>query len=522
MSIQGELDGGRYVLDREPIASGGMGTVWRGYDRKLKRAVAVKELRLAEGLSESDHARQRARVMVEARAAARLDHPGIVPVYDVIEEDGRPWIVMRLVSGRSLAQEVEASGALSPQRTAEIGLAVLAALEAAHAEGILHRDVKPQNVLLDPDGKAVLTDFGIASLTGATQPLTATGMVVGTVGYTAPERLSGSEVGPKADLWSLGATLYYTVEGRQAYDADDVVAVIAAIVSRDPEPMRLAGELAPAIEGLLTRGVGTRWNTSEARAYLQAVATGRPGPAATAFLPPGPEAPTETAPRPSADSPPPATPRDGEISPGGARRSRGITWPMASAAAVAALALAAGGVAVGMQLNDGGAPPSHGTPTVSAPSSEANRFTAAPKICQSGLLRTDHVDKVLAGAEPNGGPVDTAAVNQCEFKGFDGRTLHVELMVHGSVKSAENLLKERPYIYTARGVDSPPQKLALGDQADVTWAYNTTFEARVRISNLTINIHGLSGQYGGISESQAMPFVREVVAAAEAEARPAA
>ncbi|MER5728984.1 protein kinase [Streptomyces sp. NPDC002138] len=124
---------GRYVLGREPIASGGMGTVWRGYDGKLKRAVAVKELRFAEGLNESERARQKARVMVEARAAACLDHPGIVPVYDVIEDDGRPWIVMRLVPGRSLAQEVEASGALSPQRTAEIGPEILAALEAAHA-----------------------------------------------------------------------------------------------------------------------------------------------------------------------------------------------------------------------------------------------------------------------------------------------------------------------------------------------------------------------------------------------------
>ncbi len=137
-------------------------------------------------------------------------------MYDVIEDDGRPWIVMRLVPGRSLAQEVEASGALSPQRTAEIGLEILAALEAAHGEGILHRDVKPQNVLLDAEGRAVLTDFGIASVMGATQPLTATGMVVGTVGYMAPERLSGSGAGPKADLWSLGATLYFTVEGRSA------------------------------------------------------------------------------------------------------------------------------------------------------------------------------------------------------------------------------------------------------------------------------------------------------------------
>ncbi|MFF7498278.1 serine/threonine-protein kinase [Streptomyces lavendulae] len=512
MSVQGELDRGRYVLDREPIAAGGMGTVWRGYDRKLKRAVAVKELRFAEGLSTSERDRQRARVMVEARAAARLDHPGIVPVYDVIEDDGRPWIVMRLVPGRSLAQEVEASGALSPQRTAEIGLEILVALEAAHGEGILHRDVKPQNVLLDAEGRAVLTDFGIASVMGATQPLTATGMVVGTVGYMAPERLSGSGAGPKADLWSLGATLYFTVEGRSAYHADDVVALIAAVASRDPEPMSRAGALAPAIAGLLVRDVGARWDAAAAKAYLQAVVAGSPGP----------EAPTLTAPRLSWNQDvPPATPGAGDV-PARRLRPRGLTWLVASAAAAV---LIAGGVAIGMQLTGGdGSAASHGgspaSPPASASAPEPNRFTAVPKLCQSGLVSTDNIGKLVYKGEPSGAPVDTVAVNQCEFKDASDATLHVNLTMHGSVRAAKDLLKEPAYVANGRGGDVTRKDLALGDQADVT-SFSSTVEVRVRISNLTIDIRNIAGPYGGGGdEKDAVPFAREIAAAAEAEARP--
>ncbi|GGY76668.1 serine/threonine-protein kinase [Streptomyces anulatus] len=519
MSVQGELDRGRYVLDREPIASGGMGTVWRGYDQKLKRAVAVKELRFAEGLSESERSRQRARVMVEARAAARLDHPGIVPVYDVIEDDGRPWIVMRLVPGRSLAQEVEASGALSPQRTAEIGLEILAALEAAHTEGILHRDVKPQNVLLDAEGKAVLTDFGIASVMGATQPLTATGMVVGTVGYMAPERLSGSGAGPKADLWSLGATLYFTVEGRSAYNADDVVALIAAVASRDPEPMRRAGALAPAIAGMLVRDVGARWDGAAAKAYLQAVVAGSPDLETMALLPPSPEAPTRPAPRFSWNQDvPPATPEAGYV-PDRRVRPRGLTWLVASAAAAV---LVAGGVAIGMQLTGGGgSAASHGAPPVSTSASapEANRFAAAPKLCQSGLVSADRIADMVYSSEPSGAQVDTVAVNQCEFKNDASETtLHVNLTTHGSVKAAMDLLKEPAYSASRGGIFSP-EDLALGDQADVT-SGPFVVEVRVRISNLTIDIRNKS-RASTISRNDVVSFAREIVAAAEAEARPA-
>ncbi|MER5728985.1 hypothetical protein ABT084_11745 [Streptomyces sp. NPDC002138] len=181
----------------------------------------------------------------------------------------------------------------------------------------------------------MLTDFGIASVIGATQPLTATGMVVGTVGYMTPERLSESGSRPKADLWSLGATLYFTAEGRSAYNADDVVAMIAAVASRDPQPMLRAGTLAPAIAGLLVRDVDTRWDTAAARTYLHAVVAGGSGLETTALLPPAPQTPTKPAPGlPWNQDVPPATPRTEDL-PGRPPRARGLTWLVAFTAAAA-------------------------------------------------------------------------------------------------------------------------------------------------------------------------------------------
>lgn len=270
------LGGGRYVLREPPIGAGGMGTVWRAYDTVLHRDVAVKELRIPPGLRAEEHEKLLSRAMREARAAAGLDHPGIVTIHDVVDEDGRPWIVMRLLSGPALDIAVQNGGPLSPGRVAELGLRLLDALAAAHANGVLHRDVKPQNVMLAGDGGWLLTDFGIASVAGATRTLTATGLVTGTLGYVAPERLSGAEPGPAADLWSLGATLYFAVEGRPAYDHDDLPAMIAAVLTRDPAPPRLAGPLAPVIAGLLERDPGRRMDARTAREWLLAATDGRP------------------------------------------------------------------------------------------------------------------------------------------------------------------------------------------------------------------------------------------------------
>lgn len=510
MSEQRELDRGRYVLDEEPIASGGMGTVWAGYDRKLKRAVAVKELRFSEGLGEAERESRRARVLTEARAAARLDHPGIVSVYDVTEDDGRPWIVMRLVSGRSLAQEVEAAGPLSPRRTADVGRQLLDALSAAHAEGILHRDVKPQNVLLDADGRAVLTDFGIAVVSGVTRPITETGQVIGTLGYIAPERLSGAAPGPQADLWSLGATLYFAVEGRPAYDTGDVVSTIAAIVSRDPEPPRQAGPLAPVVAGLMVRDTDARWGAPAARAHLEAVASGGPAPqpvpdVATKPLP-APDAPTEpgtpTAPGTAREH---HTPSAAPV-PAPLRRSR--RW----AVGAAAVPLLAGGIAVGMLLPDGngdgdGAPESKRTA-----SPTPNRYTTAPKVCGSDVLSLARVDSVMISPQ-RGAVVNTGPMIRCEW-GTDATAFSEEMWVRVLVhKSGSAAAKQFKVPSELTGGYATTERPEFGDQAELVFQGGRA-EARVRISNLMIEVH-LNTQ--AFVESKFQALVSELVAVAESE-----
>ncbi|MGW7679498.1 protein kinase domain-containing protein [Kribbella sp. NPDC054772] len=270
------LANGRYVLGDQPLAVGGMGTVWKAFDTVLQREVAVKELRIPDGLIPDERAKLRSRALREARAAAGLDHPAIVTIHDVVDDGERPWIVMRLLPGRTLDQAVRANGPLSPRRTAELGVRLLEGLAAAHANGVLHRDVKPQNVMLGGDERWMLTDFGIASVAGATRTLTGTGIVTGTLGYVAPERLSGAEPGAPADLWALGATLYFAVEGRHAYDFDDLPAMIGAVLTRDPDPVRLAGPLAPIIAGLMHRDPAHRLDARTAREQLLAVAGGYP------------------------------------------------------------------------------------------------------------------------------------------------------------------------------------------------------------------------------------------------------
>ncbi|GLW64882.1 hypothetical protein Arub01_31260 [Actinomadura rubrobrunea] len=276
----------RYRLD-DLIGRGGMGAVWRSWDAMLDRWVAVKEVSPPDGLSEADVALLHERVLREARAAARLDHPAIVPVHDVIIADGRPWIVMKLVNGRSLDQVVRENGPLPPERVARIGVQVLDALRAAHAQGVLHRDVTPRNVLLSEDGRALLTDFGIAAVSGTTR-LTQTGELVGSPGYMAPERLRGDVGGPESDLWSLGATLYKAVEGEPAYRADELAALVGAVLTQEPAPMRRAGQLAPLVMSLLARDPAHRPSAEQARAELERVAAG--GPAAAMPVAPSPAA----------------------------------------------------------------------------------------------------------------------------------------------------------------------------------------------------------------------------------------
>src|SRR5262245_56756036 len=267
----GSVIAGRYeLLDR--IGQGAMGTVWRARDQGLARDVAVKEVRLPDLMPARDRATLRERTLREARVSAKLSHPCVVTVHDVIETDGTPWIVMELVTARSLERVLAEDGPLPPRRAAETGMMLLGALASAHAAGIVHRDVKPGNVLLTRDGRAVLTDFGIAAVDGD-PALTQTGMVVGTPGFCAPERIRGGPASPASDLWSLGATLYAAVEGRGPFDGHgSPMAVLASIVHSDPPPARSAGPLRAVIEALMSKDPAQRPDAARARQLLTGAA----------------------------------------------------------------------------------------------------------------------------------------------------------------------------------------------------------------------------------------------------------
>lgn len=279
----GHVVAGRYEL-LNVIGHGSMGTVWRARDLLLAREVAVKELRNPRPVSPQDRAVARERSLREARVAARLSHPGVVTVHDVIEAEGRPWIVMELVPARSLARVLAEDGPMPPARAAEMGTVLLEALGSAHQAGIVHRDVKPGNVLVTGDGRTVLTDFGIAQVAGDPR-LTQAGMVMGTPGFCAPERIRGAPASPASDLWSLGATLYAAVEGHGPFDGQgSAMAVLANIVHGDPPPAISAGLLCPVITALMNRDPAARPDAATARRMLTgACGSGQAGrPAHTA------------------------------------------------------------------------------------------------------------------------------------------------------------------------------------------------------------------------------------------------
>ncbi|MBB5119566.1 tRNA A-37 threonylcarbamoyl transferase component Bud32 [Streptomyces eurocidicus] len=247
---QGRLIAGRYrLLDR--IGRGGMGTVWRTQDELLDRQVALKQLHVSPYLDEDELATLHERTRREARAAARITHPNVVVVHDVVDDRGLPCIVMEYVPSRTLGDVLQ-NGTVTPEEAARIGRGMIAALRAAHAAGVLHRDVKPGNVLLGHDGRVVLTDFGIAQSTG-TSTLTKTGEMVGSIDYIAPERVKGGKPGPASDLWALGATLYQALEGRPPFRKDTAVETAYAIAMDPLEPPRRAGALTRLVETLLAK-----------------------------------------------------------------------------------------------------------------------------------------------------------------------------------------------------------------------------------------------------------------------------
>ncbi|MFE7100516.1 serine/threonine-protein kinase [Streptomyces erythrochromogenes] len=332
MLTEGEnarLIAGRYRLDAR-LGRGGMGVVWRATDQLLGRRVAVKEMVLDPALALDEARLQRERTLREARAAAQVKHPHIIVVHDVVEDGERPYIVMELVEGGSLADRLARTGPVDPAEAAGIGIALLGALRTAHAAGVLHRDLKPANVLLEaPGGRAVLTDFGIAQVSGATT-LTATGAFVGSPEYTAPERMSAqSPAGPESDLWSLGALLCAAVSGASPFRRDSLGGVLHAVVYDEIRPPAACGPLLPVVRGLLERDPASRLGADRAEEMLRALA-----PSAAGYQPTrrcGPEvSDARTAPEPA-----PAPERAPEPAPEPARRPAAQTAPVAAQPAVA-------------------------------------------------------------------------------------------------------------------------------------------------------------------------------------------
>ncbi|BEL03150.1 hypothetical protein Q0Z83_013410 [Actinoplanes sichuanensis] len=288
------------------IGQGGMGRVWSARDELLARDVAVKELVPAAGLTQAELGALRERTIREARAIAMLDHPNVVRIFDVVFDRGEPWIVMELVPSRSLFDTVRDDGPMAPDRVARVGLGVLAALRAAHRVGLLHRDVKPGNVLLAHDGRVVLTDFGLATAAGDAG-MTSTGIVLGSPQYLAPERALDAEIGPPADLWSLGATLYAAVEGRPPYVRSSPMATLAALATELPAAPERAGVLRHALTALLQRDPARRADAETAqRLLLAATSPGAAPPPET----PRYEQPTFAVPNQRTPAPvlPPAAP----------------------------------------------------------------------------------------------------------------------------------------------------------------------------------------------------------------------
>jgi predicted Ser/Thr protein kinase len=310
--VQTEI-AGRYRLLSE-IGSGGMGTVWHAEDTLLKRAVAVKEIALPRAVASEERDAIRKRVLREARAAAALNHANAVTVYDVIEEDGKAFIVMECISGRTLNDVVKKDGPLSDERASRIVEDVLSALEVAHRAGIVHRDVKPANVMITDDGRTKLADFGIASVKDDPK-ITASGLILGSPSYMAPEQATHGSSGPEADLWGLGATLYFALEGVPPFQGDGPIPTLTAVVGDEARPMENTSGLTPVVDALLEKEPGKRATSKEVRAMLNTVTTASgpiaAAPATTTRVEEPPIAPVATAPATQA-APEPAVTRENE------------------------------------------------------------------------------------------------------------------------------------------------------------------------------------------------------------------
>ncbi|MEU0858614.1 serine/threonine-protein kinase [Streptomyces griseofuscus] len=353
---------GRYRLG-DVLGRGGMGTVWRAEDETLGRTVAVKELRFPTNIDEEEKRRLITRTLREAKAIARIRNNSAVTVFDVVDEDDRPWIVMELVEGKSLAEVIREDGVLEPRRAAEVGLAVLDVLRSAHREGILHRDVKPSNVLIADDGRVVLTDFGIAQVEGDPS-ITSTGMLVGAPSYISPERARGHKPGPAADLWSLGGLLYAAVEGVPPYDKGSAIATLTAVMTEQLDEPKNAGPLRDVIYGLLTKDPAERLDDAGARVLLDKVIHARePEPLDATRVVPLPAQPAEGG---------------GKRSEEAAEKLRGALRSVRKAAAGAAAGAATGAAADAARPKSGGSASASGNASGKGPGAATPNPAGSP------------------------------------------------------------------------------------------------------------------------------------------------
>ncbi|MEV4702668.1 protein kinase domain-containing protein [Actinoplanes sp. NPDC049316] len=351
MAVRRMLIAGRYRLD-EPVGAGGMGRVWLARDEMLDRDVAVKEFVPPEWMTDEEKARLRTRTLREARSAARLNHPHVVKIYDVVHAEDLPWIVMEYVPSRSLHQVVGEDGPYPPPEAARIGIDVLSAITAAHRAGVLHRDVKPHNVLIGTDGRVVLTDFGLATFVddGA---VTGPGLIVGSPQYVSPERAREGASTVESDLWSFGATLYFAVEGRSPFARDSAMATLMALATDEPDPPTRAGPLTPVLTGLLRREPVERLTADQVGERLRGIVAAQPARVAV----PSPRRPPdlEEGPARAAGPPPerekhpsaPLIPAQRQAPAPARPRSR-----LALAGVVTAALLGSAGVAAGLALRD--------------------------------------------------------------------------------------------------------------------------------------------------------------------------
>ncbi|MFI1197406.1 protein kinase [Micromonospora sp. NPDC020750] len=347
---------GRYRL-LDLVGRGGMGRVWRARDDVLHRDVAVKQVVPPAWLSDEERDELRLRTLREGRTAARLNHPNVVRVYDVVPVGDDPWLIMEYVPSRSLQNVLDTSGPVSPRQAASIGLALLAALRAAHHAGVLHRDVKPANVLIAHDGRVMLTDFGLAVFDDGDPTMTRPGLVLGSPQFVAPERAAEGCSSVEGDLWSLGATLHASVEGRSPYARSTAMATLSALATRPPDPAPHAGPLGPVLAGLLRRDPRDRTDHDETRRRLTSATTGAGEPCPLALAAPATVLPPDV-PDPGA-APWPSTPADDGRPAGSGPNGR--RWPLAVAAgAFAALAAISTAIAIGQREHDRGAPPGTG------------------------------------------------------------------------------------------------------------------------------------------------------------------